>query len=69
MIQYLKNTIQERIETWLINKFLDKTRASRATVTAVLWLASVDIIWVIKFILSRYGLRYLFKYILFLAML
>jgi hypothetical protein len=65
----VKNQIQEKIRDWLLNKFLEKTRASKNTVAAILWLVSVDIVWIVKAILSRYGLKYLFKYILFIAML
>lgn len=65
----MKNKIQDKIQNWLIDKFLNKAKASRATATTILWLVSVDIVWIVKAILSRYGLRYLFKYILFIAMI
>jgi hypothetical protein len=65
----VKNKIQDKIQNWLIDKFLNKAKASRATATTILWLVSVDIVWIVKAILSRYGLKYLFKYILFIAMI
>lgn len=65
----MKNKIQDKIQNWLIDKFLNKAKASRATATTILWLVSVDIVWIVKAILSRYGLKYLFKYILFIAMI
>jgi len=53
----------------LLNKFLEKSNVSKIVATTILSLASVDTMSITKYILSRYGLKYMLKYILFVAMI
>jgi hypothetical protein len=69
VIQYIKDSIKDKIQNWLLNKFLEKTKVSKIAATAILSLASFDILYIIKYILSIYGLNYLFKYIVFIVMM
>jgi hypothetical protein len=68
-MQYIKDSIREKIQNWLISKFIEKTKLSKMTASTILYLVAVDIKYIIKYILTRYGLRYLFKYVVFLAMI
>jgi Na+/serine symporter len=69
IIQCIKDYIREKIQDWLIDQFLDKTRTTKLVANMVLTLASLDVIGIIKIILSNYGMGYLIKYIVLVSML
>jgi hypothetical protein len=69
MIQYVRDWLIDKIQDWLLHEFLRRTRASKLTASIVLSLASFDAMFVIKAILSKYGLNYLLKYVFLLTML
>jgi hypothetical protein len=69
IIQQIKDYIREKIQDWLIEQFLNQTRTTKLAANMVLTLASLDLIGVIKIILTRYGLGYLIKYVVLISML
>jgi hypothetical protein len=68
-IQYLKGWFREKIEGWLLDEFINKTGLRKLLPQVVLTLASLDAMYFIRIILSKYGLNYLLKYILLFAVI
>jgi hypothetical protein len=69
MIKQIKDYIREKIEDWLIDKFLDKTRTTKLSANAVMTLVSLDTTGIIKLILTTYNLEYLIKYVFLFSLI
>jgi hypothetical protein len=52
------------MQDWLVDKFLKEIKASKRSAYLVTSLLSLDASFIIKLILNKYGLGYLFNYIL-----
>ena len=65
----MKDWFRDKIEGWLLDEFINKTGLRKLLPQVVLTLASLDAMYFIRIILSKYGLNYLLKYILLLSML
>jgi len=68
-IQYIKDWFRDKIEGWLLDEFISKTGLRKLLPQVVLTLASLDAMYFIRIILSKYGLNYLLKYILLFAVI
>lgn len=64
IIQYIKDYVRDKIQDWLVDKFLKEIKASKRSAYLVTSLLSLDASFIIKLILNKYGLGYLFNYIL-----
>jgi len=64
IIQYIKDYVREKIQDWLVDKFLKEIKASKRSAYLITSLLSLDASFIIKLILNKYGLGYLFNYIL-----
>jgi hypothetical protein len=69
VLQQIQDWLRDKIQDWLLDKFLEKTRASKMAATLVRTLVSFDGMFIIKLILSKYGLGYLMNYVLLLSMM
>jgi hypothetical protein len=65
----MKDWLIDKAQNWLLDEFLKRSRISKTTASIVLSLASLDIMFVIRTILTKYGLGYLMNYVVLLSML
>lgn len=57
------------MQDWLLDEFIKRARLSKTAASIVLSLVSFDVMFIIRTILSTYGLNYLLKYVFLLSML
>jgi hypothetical protein len=65
MIRYIKNWIIDNAQEWLLNKFLDRMKVSDI-VKAII---TMDSLFVLRTILTKYGLGFLTNYVVLISML
>jgi hypothetical protein len=65
----VKDWFRDKIEGWLLDEFISRTGLRKWLPQVVLTLASIDAMYIIKAILTKYGVNYLMKYILLLSVL
>jgi hypothetical protein len=63
MIQYVKDYVTDKIQDWLVNKFLNQIKASKLVRTLV----TIDLISIVNIILTKYGLSNLTSYVFLLS--
>jgi len=59
----------DKLQNYLLDRFLKYARASRAVVGIVHTVLSVDSMFVIRLILNKYGVGYLMKWVWWLSLL
>jgi hypothetical protein len=65
MIRYIKDWFIDNAQEWLLNKFLDRMKVSDI-VKAII---TMDSLFVLQTILTKYGLGFLTNYVVLLSML
>ena len=65
MIRYIKDWVIDNAQEWLLNKFLDRMKVSDI-VKAII---TMDSLFVLRTILTKYGLGFLTNYVVLLSML
>ena len=63
MIQYVKDYITDKVQDWLVNKFLNQIKASKLVRTLV----TIDLVSIVNIILTKYGLSNLTSYVFLLS--
>lgn len=69
LIQSGVDWVCDRIWDYLVGKFLKTINASRAVVSAITTIMSLDAMMVIRLLLSHYGLGYILKWIWWIGFL
>lgn len=64
-----RDYILEKIQDYLVNKFLKTINASRAVILAVNTIISIDGLFILKLLLNKYGLSFLFKWFWWFSLL
>jgi len=59
----------DKLQNYLLDRFLKYARASRAVVGIVHTVLSVDAMFIIRLIMNKYGVGYLMKWIWWLSLL
>ena len=65
----MKDWLIDKIQGWLMEEFMRRSRVPKMVANIVLTLASVDVMFVIRTILTKYGVGYLLSYIFWLSLL
>jgi hypothetical protein len=65
----LRDWFYEKLQDYLLDRFLKYARASRAVVVGIHTVLSVDAMFVIRLVLNKYGVGYLMKWIWWLSLL
>jgi len=65
----VKDWLRDNIQGWLIEEFMKQSRTPKLIAYMVRTVASIDAMFIIRTILSKYGMGYLMSYVFWLSLL
>jgi hypothetical protein len=65
----VKEWLRDNIQSWLIEEFMKQSRMPKLVSYMMRTVMSIDAMFVIRAILTKYGVAYLMSYVFWLSML